>query len=139
MTAQNIRRKTRQPMTVDPNNPRAMGVCDGCGFWIPWHTMKKHMQYRGGSVPVWDGFLVCDTCYDVPNEAPQFRRQVLPPDPVPIQNPRVEGGTVNSGFGYWVTESGDYVNTLETNGYTWGGDFVQTIPDPTPDQHLAGP
>lgn len=87
--------------------------------------MKQHMQYRGGSTPVWDGFLVCNVCYDVPNEAPQFKRLVLPPDPVPVLNPRVEGQT-NSGFGYWVTESGDYVTTLPGTDQ-WFNEYVATI------------
>lgn len=34
------------------------------------------------------GFLVCPTCWDIPN--PQLRPKVLPPDPVPILNARTE-------------------------------------------------
>lgn len=31
-------------------------------------------------------FLVCDTCLDVPQA--QFLNPILPPDPLPVQNPR---------------------------------------------------
>jgi len=124
----NLQRQIRTTLVIDPNDPYAVGVCDGCGWWQNHKNLRKRMAYRGGSVPVWDGMLVCDTCYDVPNEAPQFRRLVLPPDPVPVENPRVEGQT-NSGYGYWVTEDGDYVNTLDST-LTWGGEYVQTIPNP---------
>lgn len=34
------------------------------------------------------GFLVCPTCWDIPN--PQLKPKALPPDPVPILNPRKE-------------------------------------------------
>lgn len=120
-------RKSRQPLITDPKDPRAVGVCDGCAFWVPHHTLVKHMVYRGGTTPVWDGMLVCQVCDDVPNPAPQFSRLALQPDPVPVLNPRPEQKT-NSGYGYWVDDNGDFVNTLADDD-TWGGDFVQTISD----------
>ncbi len=84
------------------------------------------MAYRGGTSPVWDGLLVCATCDDVPNPAPQFSRLALQPDPVPLLNPRPEVQT-NSGFGYMVTENGDYATTIGDED-TWGGDIGITIP-----------
>lgn len=100
-------------------------------MWQNHSQLKKHMAYRGGSVPVWDGLLVCDYCYDVPNPAPQFSRLTLQPDPVPVQNPRVEVPSPSvSGFGYLVTETGEYLNTL-TDEDTWGGEFLITIPAET--------
>ena len=122
-------RKARQPMTVDASDPYAMGVCDGCSFWVPHRTLAKHMVYRGGTSPVWDGMLVCAVCDDVPNPAPQFSRLVLEPDPVPVLFPRPEASTGNySGYAYWVDDSGDYVNTVGDDD-TWGGEFVQTTSD----------
>lgn len=119
--------KARQPYPVtDPSDPHAVGVCDGCGFWIEHRLLAKRMQYRGGTSPVWDGMLVCARCDDVPNPAPQFSRLALQPDPVPVENPRVEA-TVNSGFGYMVTETGAYAST-ELEATTWGGSFGITIP-----------
>lgn len=116
----------RTPLVIDPQDPRAVGVCDGCGWWLNHQGLRKHMVYRGGAVPVWDGMLFCSKCDDVPNPAPQFSRLVLAPDPVPVLNPRVEQQT-NSGFGYLVTETGEYFNTL-TDADTWGGEFIITIP-----------
>lgn len=118
-----IKRRSRKAWIVDINNPQALARCDGCGFPQNHVNLHKRMQYRGGSVPVWDGFLVCDTCNDVPN--PYFARVILSPDPVPIDNPRPFDQT-NSGFGYLVTENGEYLNTL-TDEDTWGGEFIITI------------
>lgn len=119
-----IHRRAREPMRVDFWNPEAAAVCDGCGFWVNRSSLVKRMAYRGGTVPVWDGFLVCGVCDDVPNPAPQFSRLTLSPDPVPVQNPRPEQQT-NSGFGYLVTETGLYFNTM-TDDETWGGEFLTT-------------
>ncbi len=124
-----IRRKTRAPVVIDPTNPRAVAACDGCGFPTMHHKLVKRMAYRGGSVPVWDGMLVCGVCDDVPNTAPQFSRLTLLPDPVPVLNPRPDVPTPSlSGYGYWVDSNGDYVNTVDSND-TWGGEYVQTISD----------
>lgn len=121
--------KARQPFpTTDPNNPLAVAVCDGCGWWVSHSSLVKHMVYRGGTTPVWDGMLMCRKCDDVPNPAPQFSRLALQPDPVPVLNPRPEVQT-NSGFGYMTTETGDYANTL-TDEDTWGGEYGITIPTP---------
>lgn len=122
-----LRRKVRKPLVIDPNNPYGIGVCDGCGFQQNHRHLKKHMVYRGGSNPVWDGLLVCDTCDDVPNPAPQFSRLVLFPDPVPLVNPRPDVPIpALSGYAYWVDDNGDFINTVDSND-TWGGEYVQTI------------
>lgn len=72
---------------TDPNKPRAQGVCDDCGEWFQLSTLRKQMQYMGTS-PRWTGYLVCSRCLDVPQ--PQLKPQRLPPDPVPVPNPRTE-------------------------------------------------
>lgn len=122
--------KPRQPFpTTDTSDPKAVGVCDGCGWWVTHRSLVKHMVYRGGTSPVWDGMLFCQKCDDVPNPAPQFSRMTLAPDPVPVTNPRPESPTAaESGYAYWVDDNGDYVNTVSGDD-TWGGEFVQTISD----------
>lgn len=121
--------KSRQPMVVDVNDPHGMGVCDGCGWWQNHASLVKHMAYRGGTTPVWDGLLVCAVCDDVPNPAPQFSRLRLDPDPVPLLNPRPQVPSGGGGsYAYWVDDSGDLVNTLSDDD-TWGGEFVQTVSD----------
>lgn len=117
--------RSRTPLVIDATDPYAVGVCDGCGFWVNHKSLLRHLVYRGGTVPVWDGLLFCSKCDDVPNPAPQFSRLTLFPDPVPVENPRVEP-TINSGYGYWVDNNGNYVN-LVADDDTWGGEFVVTI------------
>lgn len=117
----------RTPLRIDPQDPCAVGVCDGCSFWVNHRDLQKHMVYRGGATPVWDGMLFCAKCMDVPNPAPQFSVMRLPPDPVPVLNPRPETPVVaESGYAYWVDSNGDFVNTLDDDD-TWGGEFVQTL------------
>lgn len=121
-------RKARTPLVISMDDPDGYSRCDGCGFIINYRDRKKHMVYRGGTAPVWDGFFVCDVCDDVPNPAPQFSRLTLLPDPVPLDNPRPDTPTpAPSGFGYLVTETGLILNTL-SNGDTWGGEAIITIP-----------
>lgn len=46
------------------------------------------MAWRGNKLQ-WTGFLVCTfTCLDLPNQ--QLRPRILPPDPIPVVNPRIE-------------------------------------------------
>lgn len=129
MIARTLHRQARTAIRIDFWNPEAIGVCDGCAFQVNHADLRKHMQYRGGTTPVWDGLLVCAKCDDVPNPAPQFSRLTLFPDPVPVENPRPEVPTPSlSGYAYWVDDSGDFVNTLGSDD-TWGGEFVQTTSD----------
>lgn len=68
-------------------DPRAIAMCDRCDKVKPHHKLKKQMQYFG-SVLRWTGFLVCASCYDKPDLQVLGRATALPPDPVPIKNPR---------------------------------------------------
>lgn len=72
---------------TDPNNPRAQAVCDRCGIW--WNHNRLRWQYdiRGPKLSN-IRLLVCPDCYDEP--AWNTRAIVLPADPVPIMQPRVE-------------------------------------------------
>jgi hypothetical protein len=72
---------------VDPNNPRAFGICDRCGFQYNLHKLQWQYQWAG-TMLVNRQFLVCDTCLDTPQ--PQLRAIILPPDPMPIFNARPE-------------------------------------------------
>lgn len=126
-----LERRARTPLIIDVNDPRAVAACDGCGFLVNHKDLKKDMQYRGGSTPVWTGFLVCTKCLDVPNQAPQFKRITLPPDPVPVENPRPDVPTPTySGFKYWVDDSGRYI-TVRPGDDAWGNEYVQTVTNPS--------
>ena len=72
---------------TNPDSPRAFAVCDKCGFWYNHYKLKWQKEWQGTQL-VNLGFLVCDTCLDVPN--PQLKARLMPPDPVPIRNPRPE-------------------------------------------------
>jgi len=73
--------------SVDPRSPSAFAICDRCGFLYNHRDLKWEVQWRGRQIER-TGYLVCDTCWDTPN--PTLRPIVLPPDPVPILNPRSE-------------------------------------------------
>lgn len=68
-------------------SPRAFGVCDRCSLWYNHQNLKWQFDWAGASL-INKRILVCDTCYDTPQN--QLRAIVLPADPVPIVNPRVE-------------------------------------------------
>jgi hypothetical protein len=72
---------------VDPQRPSAFAICDCCGFLYNHRDLRWDMQWHGQQIQK-TGFLRCPTCVDVPN--PTLRPIKLPPDPVPILNPRSE-------------------------------------------------
>ncbi len=68
-------------------NPQAHAICDRCGFRYNHVNLRWQYDWRGASLQNIK-LLVCDTCYDVPQE--QLRAIVVPADPVPIVNPRIQ-------------------------------------------------
>lgn len=110
--------RTRAPLDIQVRDPRAVAVCDGCGFWTMHDSLVEKKEYRGGSVPVGTGLYVCGVCDDVPN--PYFSKMVLGPDPVPVQNPRPETTAVsNNGYGYLMTENNDSI-VSDADMWDWG-------------------
>lgn len=101
-------------------NPQAHAICDRCGFRYNHVSLRWQYDWRGASMQNLK-FLVCDTCYDVPQE--QLRAIVVPADPVPIQNPRTQ----------------DFVNaeqnTRTTQGTTY--DPVTGIANPNGDTRIT--
>lgn len=79
-------RKHRSQPQFDNKSPRGLAICDGCGFMVQHTQLREKKDYRGGSVPVGLSLQVCASCDDVPQ--PYYRRLLLKPDPVPLQNPR---------------------------------------------------
>jgi hypothetical protein len=72
---------------VDPNNPQMFAKCDKC--YTQYNHVELRWQYRyAGAGLVNTGMLVCPTCYDIPN--PQERTIILPADPAPKFNQRME-------------------------------------------------
>jgi hypothetical protein len=70
---------------VDPSNPAAFGTCDRCCRIYNLRDLAFQYQYNGTGLYN-TRFLVCSPCMDVPQ--PQLLNPVLPPDPMPVLNPR---------------------------------------------------
>ena len=68
-------------------NPEAFGVCDRCGIWYNHVKLRWQYDWRGATIQNLR-ILVCDTCYDTPQE--QLRAIVVPADPTPIINARTQ-------------------------------------------------
>jgi hypothetical protein len=69
------------------SNPEAFGVCDRCSMWYNLRDLRWQMDWRGASL-MNIRLLVCNDCYDDPQQ--QLRAIVVPADPVPVVNPRIE-------------------------------------------------
>ena len=70
---------------TDPGSPLEPATCDRCGHRYMHHDLKFQFDYRGNSLQNLH-LLVCDKCYDEPQN--QLRPIIVPPDPVPIKDPR---------------------------------------------------
>lgn len=72
---------------TNPSNPQAHAICDRCGFRYNHVDLRWQFDWRGASLTN-IRILVCRNCYDQAQQ--QLRAIVLPADPVPITNPRVQ-------------------------------------------------
>ena len=72
---------------VNTYAPQAFGVCDSCGEWYNRINLKPQFEWRGDSLQD-TGFRYCFRCLSKPQD--QFRPIILPPDPIPIIDPRPE-------------------------------------------------
>lgn len=70
---------------VNARNPQAAGICDRCGFVFQRTSLRFQYDWRGTTIQNLYQ-LVCNACYDTPQE--QLRAIVVPADPIPIINPR---------------------------------------------------
>lgn len=109
--------------TTNPAAPRAFGVCDRCGFWVNHFKLIWQHQWQGTQL-VNLNLLVCEPCLDIPQ--PQLKARILPPDPVPIANPRPEN-FANAENDYLKTQSGQ--NILTQGGVPIEVDNSTVIPD----------
>lgn len=67
--------------------PQAHAICDRCGFRYNLVNLNWQFDWRGASLQNIK-LLVCKGCYDEPQE--QLRAIVIPADPVPVANPRIQ-------------------------------------------------
>ena len=87
--------------SIDARSPRALAICDRCQFMVNHGELRWQMQWRGPRLQN-IRLLVCQSCYDIPQE--QLRTIILPIDPVTIANARPENYAAAdnpvSGLGY---------------------------------------
>jgi hypothetical protein len=68
-------------------NPQAHAICDRCG--IRYNHVDLSFQYDwAGAAMMKKNLLVCRTCMD--RAQPQLRSIILPADPPPVLNPRLD-------------------------------------------------
>lgn len=72
---------------VSSRTPRALAVCDRCGLTYNLKDLKWQMQWQGMQLQNLR-ILVCKPCLDRPSI--QLKTIILPPDPLPVFNPRPE-------------------------------------------------
>ena len=72
---------------VSASAPQAAAICDRCGFVYNFVDLQWQHEWRGAAL-LNIRILVCRDCLDKPQE--QLRAIVLPADPVPIINARVQ-------------------------------------------------
>jgi len=87
-------------------NPQAHAICDRCGFRYNLVDLQWQFDWRGASLQNLR-ILVCNTCHDTPQE--QLRAIVVPADPVPVMNPRIQD-FVTAETNYRVTSGQNTVN-----------------------------
>lgn len=97
-------------VTIDRNNPEALGICDYSDFVFNHKDLVKQMEWRGDNL-VWTGMLVGRPYLDTPNE--QNRPPAVKNDPRPVKDPRVPQNTVQNTLNRG--EPGIASSTVEVN------------------------
>lgn len=102
-------RKTSK-VYLDPYAPRAQGRCDRCGDWRTLRDLAWQYQWSGTQI-INTGLLVCpDRCLD--DLQPQQKAVILPPDPPPVINARVEPYKYDE-TDWLTTEDGEVIVTQD--------------------------
>lgn len=93
---------------VSATNPQAAAICDRCGFVFNHVDLKFQFDYAGAGLYN-KRILVCDRCDD--DAQPQMKAIVLPPDPVPVLNPRPQDYSLANND-YRVTSGQDVIDPV---------------------------
>lgn len=75
---------------VSTRSPQSFAICDNCGRLYNHVDLSWQMEWAGTQL-INVKQLVCRECNDVPNQ--QLRAIILPADPMPVMNPRVQDYT----------------------------------------------
>lgn len=101
-------RRPHGKATVDPSYPQAFAVCDRCGIWHN-HVDLQYQHVIAGQAYINSRMLVCERCWDEPSLF--LRPLILPPDPVPIRDPRVENFAADEIDYLTATDTDNHINT----------------------------
>lgn len=112
---------------ISARKPEALSTCDCCGFVYQRNALKWEMQWMGMQLQR-TGFLYCPKCLDQPNE--QLRTIIIPPDPIPIIDPRPEPYSTEV-TGWIITQDGQAL--LDQSGSAL---LTQSLLTP---EEIAGP
>lgn len=114
---------------VSMRSPVALAVCDRCSFVYNRTDLSWQFQWQGVKLQNLR-LLVCKTCLDMPQ--PALKTIIIPPDPLPVLNPRPEQYAVTVP-NFVATETPPFEGSDIT---TEGGDNIiwedQTTPLPDP-------
>jgi len=118
---------SRQGRAVtNPSAPRAKGVCDRCGFVYQLVKLTYQHEWQGTKLQNLR-LRVCRECKDVPQ--PQLKSKLIPPDPVPVLDPRPERMLYPNSTSFVTTEAGGVIDT-EPNPFTnYPAGLPMEIPD----------
>ncbi len=115
---------------VSARQPVALAVCDRCGFTYNRTDLVWDYQWSGVKLQNLR-LLVCTTnCLDTPQ--PQLKTIVIPPDPLPVPNPRPEQYAVTVPS-FVATESSTFSGsdlTAENGDNLIWEDETTPLPDP---------
>ena len=106
---------------VNPRSPEAFAVCDRCGRWWNKVNLRWQYDYRGKGLQNLN-LLVCEPCYDTPQE--QLRLYIIPPDPLPVINARIEQFSIDE-TSWIICEPSPTFNPI-TGVETAGGAIITT-------------
>lgn len=107
--------------SISATRPRALAICDRCGFRYNYDQLTWQMQWAG--VRLYNTRrLVCSSCLDTPQEG--LRTIILPPDPIPVVNARpefeVDNNNPRSGTGMsanlFLPQYGSFIGNLTAGG-----------------------
>ena len=119
---------------VSARSPRAHAICDRCGRRFNRDRLIPQQQWSGLKLQTYN-ILVCtgaNGCYDRPQ--PQLRTLIIPPDPMPVLNPRPE---------QYVTIVPSYMATVQDQHFVTSSGanltmMIRVTPTQTPPGFLAG-
>lgn len=110
---------------VSQRSPQAQAVCDRC--YLNFSLADLQWQFQWSGVKLQNlRLLVCKECLDVPQV--QLKTIVIPPDPLPVLNPRPENYDVTVPS-YLETETGSTLLTEDGSALLWESQDTP-LPDP---------